>query len=572
MRFIVRQISHTADGREIVRSTTLDKSELCVGRAAECDIQLADLAVALRHANITALSNTRLRVTALGAQEFVCDARPTQATEIDVKTGSELGFGMYRLMVSAEGEDVLIIVSRLDAKSETADGPDLQTAYTLKNKLPSRRLGAWALFLATIALFLAWPLYTFSTSHGLNSAHAPFSADQSWTAGPLSQAHKSLDKNCTACHVKKFEAVQDKACIACHTTVHDHADRHRLLLAKGTEPGLKDSFGKVAGRCVDCHNEHLGAGPMTPTAQQFCSDCHKDMKAHLPDTKLSDVRDFGTDHPNFKPMLLVNPETGQTEQRSMDGAISQFTGLKFTHAQHLSKTNGVARMSQTVNGKMLACKDCHTPTADGTAFNPVSMVKNCQSCHSLAFEKIGGINRTLRHGDPDQVVADIYAFYSSGGPQPAMPNTGIVRQQVGHYAAQANAVQRAWPGGAQAAVTRVFSKGGACYDCHIITPMAQGYHIMKVMQPSHYFTKGWFNHRAHATEDCASCHAADKSQSTHDVLIPDIKNCQHCHVGADGASRLPVQSPTPSSCGMCHDYHRVNEAPWRARGKSYTKN
>jgi hypothetical protein len=413
-------------------------------------------------------------------------------------------------------------------------------------------------------VFLAWPIYTYATSHGVRDRGAGYHADQSWTAGPLSTAHKGLEKNCQACHVNKFEAVQDKACAACHTHVHDHADVHRQLLAKGDAAS--------SGRCVDCHIEHLGAGPMAPTPQKFCADCHAGLKARLPDTKLGDVSDFGINHPNFKPMLLVNPETGETQKRSMDGPISQFTGLKFPHALHLSTRNGVARMSQTVNGgKTLDCKDCHTPNADGTRFLPVSMERNCQSCHSLAFERIGGTNRTLRHGQPDQVIADIRSFYRNGGPPASMSLSGIARHQVGGYAAHVNTLPHSWPGGAEGAVARVFSKGGACYDCHIITQSGGGFHVTKVVQPDHYFTKGWFNHAAHATESCASCHAASTSQSATDVLIPGISTCRTCHVGADGAALKSVSKPTRSSCALCHDYHRVNEAPWRARGKAYPK-
>ena len=38
-------------------------------------------------------------------------------------------------------------------------------------------------------------------------------------------------------------------------------------------------------------------------------------------------------------------------------------------------------------------------------------------CHSLAFDQIGGTIRTLRHGAPAQVIADLRALYRAGGPQ-----------------------------------------------------------------------------------------------------------------------------------------------------------
>ena len=122
---------------------------------------------------------------------------------------------------------------------------------------------------------------------------------------------------------------------------------------------------------------------MPATAQAFCTDCHATMKARLPDTKIANAGDFGLDHPAFKPLRV-------------DG------GLKFPHDVHLSKTNGVARMVQTMpanfDGKRTApgmdCKDCHTATADGVRFLPVDMESDCQMCHSLGYDRVGGTVRT----------------------------------------------------------------------------------------------------------------------------------------------------------------------------------
>src|SRR3546814_7588755 len=50
--FLVRQISLTADGREIVRAAMIAKPQLSLGRAAESDIHLPDLALEPDHARI----------------------------------------------------------------------------------------------------------------------------------------------------------------------------------------------------------------------------------------------------------------------------------------------------------------------------------------------------------------------------------------------------------------------------------------------------------------------------------------------------------------------------------------
>src|SRR3546814_16423683 len=61
------------------------------------------------------------------------------------------------------------------------------------------------------------------------------------------------------------------------------------------------------------------------------------------------------------------------------------------------------------------------------------------------------------------------------------------------------------PSRAQDAVRAVFSKGGACYDCHtIFAPQAgKGWRVAAVAQPPRYLQKGWFDHAAHTATDCA---------------------------------------------------------------------
>ena len=52
MAFILRSISHSAEGREIVRTSRVDDALIRIGRDPTCDICLNELAVALHHATI----------------------------------------------------------------------------------------------------------------------------------------------------------------------------------------------------------------------------------------------------------------------------------------------------------------------------------------------------------------------------------------------------------------------------------------------------------------------------------------------------------------------------------------
>ena len=52
MSFILRRITKRVGAPDIVREKTLAAAEPVVGRGSDCDIQLTDLAVSLRHAVI----------------------------------------------------------------------------------------------------------------------------------------------------------------------------------------------------------------------------------------------------------------------------------------------------------------------------------------------------------------------------------------------------------------------------------------------------------------------------------------------------------------------------------------
>ena len=573
MTFIVRQISLTADGREIVRSATLEKSQLSLGRASTNDIHLPDLALEPDHARIEQVDDRAIRVRATGTLGFEVEGRTTSDAEIDTTKGAELRFGGHRITVSREDDNSILSIRRVDAVSEASEEKEEARVFSLRGLAPPKRLTAWALALAILIGFLAVPIYSYATRPAATRNIYSVKGDGAWSSGPLSQAHHALEGKCETCHQKAFVSVRDSACQTCHKSVHDHAPAARLAMAR-PEPGMgakflnlvAASFGKpVQGACVDCHREHEGAGPMQPTPQAFCTDCHGSLKDRLKDTKLANASDFGTAHPQFTALVQYNPGKRPSFTRaSLATKPMDDSGLKFPHDIHLSRTGGVARMARTIGGDYgdaLACKDCHRPTADGVRFLPVDMERDCQSCHSLAFETIGGTVRTLRHGQPDQVIADLRAYYRSTAPAQPIALGGMARRRPGDYAQ--GRLYHAYFGAAAArpsraddAIRAVFSKGGACYDCHTVTSGAGGWQVTPVRQPMRYMMNGWFDHKAHRTESCESCHAAPKSHDARQLLLPKLDSCRTCHGGEN--SRADV----PSGCAMCHSYHMDEGAPW----------
>lgn len=590
MTFIVRTIARTAGGREIVRPTAHDKERIGIGRDASNAIHLADLAVEPHHATLTLLPGGRVIAESVTGLAFGVDGRTVKRAEIDANRGAELRFGGYRLKLAMEEGAATVSVERVDALSEAAEEKDERTAFSLAGLVPGKRISAWTFLALVFAACLVWPIATFATYQGVKARPAGFHGDTMWSSGPLSKAHHQLEGDCQACHDKAFVSVEDSKCVACHTDTHDHANPARQIAAMAP-PGIgkqignafKVAFGKPTGqRCVDCHTEHEGAGPMPATASSFCADCHMTMKARLPDTRLANAGDFGRDHPQFRALVVTDGGGAKpvTARLSLDARPLEDNGLKFPHDVHLSTINGVARMAQTMRasqgwGASLACKDCHTPTADGVRFLPVDMEKDCQMCHSLGFEQIGGTVRTLRHGEPAQVIADLRAYYrATPAPRPIQLG-GMARRRPGDYAA-GEVAQDYLRGAARygaGGIDAPFMKGGACYDCHVIErtgdASTNGWSIRRVIQPARYMTKGWFDHKAHATESCASCHNAAASHDARELILPGIgrpgdtggKTCRSCHGSETSAAKVP------STCAMCHSYHMDDGAPWRPAGQ-----
>jgi predicted CXXCH cytochrome family protein len=563
--FRIRTIDQTAAGREIVRERELAGDTLTIGRAAENDLHLPDLAIEQQHVRLSVTANGQLRIEALGTLGFTLGGRAATEATIAPAEGAELELGSYRVEIGTADGAVALTVRR--SQGQEGRRTEALRGFTLASVLPSKRPISWALLAAILIVFLAVPIY----SHLTRAPQKPtidhpgtVAMDASWTPGPLSEAHHALERNCESCHVKAFVAVRDKACLACHTDIGDHADHGRLLDARGPaswgegfQRTVATIFNKPGpGACTDCHTEHQGAGRMEPTRQQFCADCHGTLDRRLKDTAIGNASDFGKLHPQFAALIQTAPGQSKPQRVSLDAHPKQWDGLRFPHATHLDPRGGVARMASRLGarqgyGTALDCKDCHHPNADGVRFQPVDMERDCEACHSLVYDKVGATFRTLRHGDVAQMRADLAAADRS-------PRRPIVsgRHRPGEYA-PGGVYYGNFAGGA-ATLDRAMSTDGVCGECHVPTSGRLG--VMPVLQPARYFAHGWFSHAAHKQEKCASCHAAKTSRSSSDLLLPGIAKCRDCHLGEDSRT-----AEVPSGCAMCHSYHPNQGAPIKAR-------
>ncbi len=575
MAFLIRTIDFTAAGREIIRDRVVDKDALTIGRAAENDIHLPDLAVEQRHVGITRAADGTLAVTALGTLEFGLDGRMVTEATIDPRTGGEIALGAARLVVAREGESNIAITIRQVAADEGKG--DALRGFALASVLPSKRAMSWITAVAILLLLLAVPVISHLTRTPVKNdpkGETPGQVlfDRAWTSGAMSLKHHTLENNCESCHVNAFESVQDDTCISCHEETGDHAKKPRL--AKGMAPlsagdalqwRIAEGFGKEGPLgCVACHSEHEGPVRQKPASEAFCADCHNSLDTRLTDTALTNAHDFGKAHPQFRPVYFASFGAAKPVRAAPGAKPVERSGLVFPHDVHMDARGGAARMAVSLKqyGKPLECKDCHSLTPDKIGFKEVKMEDSCEGCHSLVSGRTaGGGFSKLRHGDVKDLAEDLARIAT--GPRPPLAPHRDRPGQFGTgstYAADFGRPVRAYIG-----LSNALSVGGICTECHLPTRGATGQaDLMPVNLPDRFLSSGFFNHEAHKKEKCTDCHAAGTSKVATDLLIPDLKSCRDCHLGATAVKTKKI---VPSDCAMCHAYH-LPSGQWSAKGKA----
>lgn len=609
MSFTLHQVTQRAGGGDIIRTKNIEAAEPVIGRGTDCDIQIADLAVSLRHAVMRQLGRGRVEVKSLGQLSFEANGAFTKNVQLALADRPKLVFGSHelRLAPGPGADEIVVTLSRTESVAGEPDVQDEKTVFRLAASMFSRRSAAWTLGAALLALCLVLPAVVFAlyrdTPVAASAPQIP-RADVQWEGGALSPGHRFLEGNCQACHQKPFVSVRDDACVACHKAgltkqvtlslaaqlrnagsavapepARDHAAADRLARAQPSRDdlghdihaALARTFNHPDGRCASCHTEHVGpaAAPnvkMVTTDQVVgtdCAGCHAGLKHRLPDTALLDVADWER-HPDFRPMVTVSPKEPRVERIALTDRPLENNGLIFPHDLHLSKTGGVARMAQELGrargyGSALDCANCHRADADGRGYRPVEMVRDCSACHSLAFAHAGGRTMMLPHGHPDRVVAALTAFYESGEAA-SSDMSDLFRRRPGFDRMpppppSSDAVARS--------VRAVFSRGGACYGCHtIVAPPYSGslaFDIAPVRLANRYLPRGGFDHSvpAHRVDAngqpiCSSCHKAESSKRSADLLLPPIARCAACH----GQSRHVTATAASDTCSECHGYHQ----------------
>jgi predicted CXXCH cytochrome family protein len=388
--------------------------------------------------------------------------------------------------------------------------------------------------------------------------------DKVWNPGhSLSNAHRRYINDCKVCHVKPFVQVRDEDCQTCHKNAGAHVDANIAKVAS-----------LQGATCESCHREHNGEDGLAQQnkyyQQQNCASCHKDIKKSFAESKDGNASNFYSDHPNLRYLIANTPDAKhlQSVRISEAAPLIEKTGLKFPHDVHL-KASGI----RSPEGKVkLECASCHRETKDGIGFQPVTMERDCQSCHDLKFDP-SVTNYEVPHGSVEAVLNSLRTFYSytmnnaipSNG-KPLVPISSLVRPGVDENKSVVSFVHSAGDprGKAVAAATNLFEKS-ACNLCHEVSRSSESgrsgtpsqdmpqWKIAPVTAEHAWMGKTAFvfSHEKHKGGECTECHAAEKSKKAEEVLMPTIKICRDCHAGSE-----PVANKIVSDCALCHGFHQ----------------
>jgi hypothetical protein len=551
MRVVLRtgRVGRVA-GRPRYRQAVLNVPVLTIGRGADQLIQIPDARLAIAHATIEQRRG-RLYLRVLVDEPVAVNER--LQTKAVLRRGHVLSLGHARLTVEDIRQDGVVVL-RLDLQTDDVSAePPSPAAKTLQETGLRAAPASWTLVLGVLVLTLLLPLLT-SWNTPLRASlrdGALVPSDALWQPGPLHAAHQSIGGNCNACHGAVFGRVADRACITCHPATQHHV------------PIDSPARARFAGiRCADCHVEHAKPSRLVDTGSRSCVVCHGDLRKLDPNTPLQNVTDFGSGHPDFS-LALLEPERvgGDTVWRTRMSPSGfrprpeEHSNLKFSHQVHMDERG----IKSPTGDQKLACADCHQTDASGRSMAPIRMEQHCSRCHSLQFDE-NDSSTAVPHGDLKLMFTALEEHFSrmflqqitTGGRssdrrRPGGEQTVMTRDE------QRRALE--WTTRQSLQAARELLEKRVCVECHAVTRLPgqtgfEQWRVEDVKVTSSWMPRAQFNHAAHRSSDCVSCHtSADQSRSSGDVLMPDIKQCRSCHGGSHERARLA------SGCTMCHRLH-----------------
>lgn len=551
MRILVRHIRNQGRQGLSYQEQLLQGAVLSIGRGTDQDVHLANLRVALAHAELSEGANGVLRLVARVVGGVRHNGAAVQSATLAV--GDAFDIGPYHLTLrDHEGVDAVLEI----VEADTGRGRELIDALRQRSRLDIEAAGLrkrpWAvgLALALAVLFLILPLSgTLIPTLGQGLRGLPvLPSDHAWSSGRISNAHAHIADQCERCHVTPFVPVGNGACTACHEGTPHHVEQELL------RTGLFDG-----ARCADCHHEHNGPVSIARRDAGLCTSCHADLGAVHRTTTLADAASFDHDHPPFALSGARRPPGAAT----MAGAApaTEAPGLAFSHRAHL-RVDGID--SPRRGTVQLACADCHRLEPGGGLMAPTSYREHCGECHRLLIP--GDVEREVPHGNVAAALQSIRDYFAAQALRGGYPNDFAPRavQWRRRPGVEPTPVERAdalaWAERSAAQASREMIAYTTCGVCHEATADGSeggtGWRLADVAVPRAWMPRARFSHAQHGTMACADCHRdVAASDNSSDVLMPDIDTCRRCHGGENAGEGLLA-----STCVTCHDFHRARTA------------
>ena len=555
MEILVRELFADVDGTIRQQERELRGTTLTIGSSFHCDIQLIGVGVQRRHAQIKR-AGSMLQLKALGSGTLSVDGKNLRTVKLGPGECVQIGAYEVCAIQAPTGFDAGIQLR----SSGPITGVDLESSFVtqLDGTWLSIRAFAWFLGLTVLLAGLLIPLASLYEETGLNYwAMSPVD-DAVWSSGPLHHAHQfATEGDCAACHVQPFQRVQDDVCESCHTALREHFDQ-----SEHYDAGVR------VDRCATCHREHGQPPNLVSRSEATCTQCHADSTSFVSEAShLEAVRNFSlVGHPAFEVVLdfpVVRPAgvgslfEWRLEETELQQA-SQQSQLKFPHDVHLdpSAVQGLA-------GVGLSCADCHELSPDSEHFHPVTMEQHCQGCHELTFDDSAPL-RQLPHGQPEEVINTLLGFHLGEVSDPSRQADDFQYRRVPdrplRNASCADSAFECASARTERDVSIQFEQRG-CVVCHTVEDtgvddLFARYRVHPVRLTSDFMPFARFDHAAHLTQNgvqgddaCLSCHDANTSSVSSDVLVPNVDQCLQCHSAAGEADQVALD------CVSCHDYH-----------------
>ena len=188
---------------------------------------------------------------------------------------------------------------------------------------------------------------------------------------------------------------------------------------------------------------------------------------------------------------------------------------------------------------------------------PATFQGTCARCHPLFFDE--RIDQAVPHAKPEAVrafVRQTLARYIQDHPDEiGKPDSAFRRVPLNFPRPPEPPARNAeeWVARRGVADERILWNK-TCAECHEFASSAQPDALPSYAETR--ITRQWmpraaFDHGPHLMVTCQSCHAAQGSSKTADVLMPNQATCASCHSASKGAE---------SRCFECHRYHDWTKA------------